>query len=101
MPSFMLVSQFEVFSQYMSIPKLANWFNIVHNMTRLDQFCNKCKYTPCYWDSACSVICPIIFIALAYYTVHSNVILNFTFLFVLLCNLHQFVKVIFSHDFVF
>ena len=30
MPSFMLVSQFEVFSQYMSIPKLANMSVCMH-----------------------------------------------------------------------
>jgi len=30
------------------------WLNLV----------NKCKYTPCYWDSACSVIWPVVFYVL-------------------------------------
>ena len=28
-----------------------HWLNMIHDMTRLAQFVNKCQYTACYWDS--------------------------------------------------
>ena len=68
-----------------------NWLNMVYNMTRLAHFINKCKYTSCYWDSACLGIFPIIFIVLEigllvdYVNTRSNIFYEVNCLFVWFC----------------
>ena len=45
------------------------WYTTWHDWLNL---VNKCKYTPCYWDSTCSVIWPIVFIVLGWNTAYLN-----------------------------
>ena len=39
---------------------------MVHSITRLAKLVNKCKYTSCYWGTACSVICLLLSIVLVH-----------------------------------